>query len=205
MAAAAQYARLPVRRRRAAFTAAFRGWLAEQPRDLPLLVSAPGLLGPLPGTANAFGRMIRGYPAAPVLLREMLAAEPEAEVWLTTRKSSRWAKSVFASLSKTGNPRLDVEAFSKKMPRLREVAEALDAMHPVRVFPMEEAEDHPMGVAGPILDALSLPPEVMERLPGHRSRTQALAAEASPAELDIIRARREQAASRRARSEGRPR
>ena len=170
---------------------------------MPLLVTAPGLFGPLPGTTNALGRMLRGYPAAPALLTEMLAAEPEAEIWLTTRKSSRWAKSVFASLSKVRDPGMDVAAFAKKMARLRHVTEALDALHPVRVFPMEEAEDHPFGVAGPIVDALALPPEVMDRLPGAVRETGGPRADTPPAELDIIRARREQAASRRARSEGR--
>ena len=203
VAAAARYARLPIRPRRSAFTSAFHDWLAAQPRERPIFVTAPGLFGPMPGTTNAFGRMLRGYPAAPVLMREMLVAEPEAEIWLTTRKSSDWAKSVHASLSSIRDPGMDAATFAKRLPRLRDVAEGLDAMHPVRVFPMDDAEGHPLGLTGPILDALGLPPETMARLPGGQARVPAAAALPSSAELDLIRTRREQAAIRRARSERR--
>ena len=138
--------------------ACFASWPTDDIR--PLLISAEDLCGQIPGRN---GRV--GYPQAPLLMAELVAAFPDnadTQIYLSTRERAPWLMSCYGHHLRHAPMRMSEAEFREKQaetPTLSQIAaDIADAVGPTPVTTMaiEDVGGMPQGVITPLLDLAGL-------------------------------------------------
>lgn len=165
------YARTPTEDRLRVIRRKARKLIERRPQNLPLILSAEELTGPLPGRhGTAF------YDAAPALLGAIRSglrdALPEADVviYLSTRNREAWLRSVWWQNLRATRLTEDQDQFCDRMrpvvqfdALLERISERVGALN-VTSLPLEKMTALPHGPLTPLLDLAEIPGNVQARL-----------------------------------------
>lgn len=137
--------------------------LADAPGDKHLILSCEGLSGHIPGWPDVddYSAAAETLPPVAEVLRERLP-QHELGVVLTTRMPEAWLHSVWRHLLIGTRLRLDWPAFAARYGAAADldaaaarIADAL-APVPVEVLALEQAQAHPLGPGGALVERLAI-------------------------------------------------